>query len=353
MKYGVRTPSVKKSISARTTGRAKRSFKRLVNPFYGKKGTGWLTNPKKAAYNKIYRKTTISAKGLTGCITACVYYPFYWTFMLMFYVAKLVLIAVVGAVVLLINGVIWLTEQIYNAARGADAPLEPEESASLPATPKPVKKKLRAVSLDNIQDRYTTRVPKILDCIQVHGFVRVPVSGVDREVLQRMVCENSYAVTPTLILGNTVVLMYDGVVVATLDDHVKLCREWLKSGDPIRCEMTGFQPSKEHVVLALYRNEEKHLVDHSNVIVKLTTYSAEAKQDCIAISTQGDLLTCAEDDNVDGKVNVLDWSGDPIGRLPKKYADLYMADGIAGIFFDHTEEDGNGKLAPFVKIYQS
>lgn len=60
MKFGVRTPSLKKSICARTTGRAKRSIKRALVPGYGKKGRGWITNPRKAAYNKIYRKTTVS-----------------------------------------------------------------------------------------------------------------------------------------------------------------------------------------------------------------------------------------------------------------------------------------------------
>lgn len=49
MKFGIRTPSLKKSISARTTGRAKRSIKKALIPGYGKKGRGWITNPKKAA----------------------------------------------------------------------------------------------------------------------------------------------------------------------------------------------------------------------------------------------------------------------------------------------------------------
>lgn len=60
MKFGYRKPSLKKSLKARTTGRAKRSIKRKVNPMYGKKGTGWIRNPKKAAYNKVYNKTTRS-----------------------------------------------------------------------------------------------------------------------------------------------------------------------------------------------------------------------------------------------------------------------------------------------------
>lgn len=59
MKIGYRTPSLKKSIKARTTGKIKRQIKSAVNPLYGKKGMGLINNPKKAMYNKVYNKTTI------------------------------------------------------------------------------------------------------------------------------------------------------------------------------------------------------------------------------------------------------------------------------------------------------
>lgn len=59
MKFGIRTPSIKKSIKARTTGRLKREIKGAINPLYGKKGMGWVNNPKKALYNKVYNKTSI------------------------------------------------------------------------------------------------------------------------------------------------------------------------------------------------------------------------------------------------------------------------------------------------------
>lgn len=60
MKFGMRTPNLKRSISARTTGQLKRSVKRAIIPGYGKKGMGWIKNPKKALYNKVYHKTTFS-----------------------------------------------------------------------------------------------------------------------------------------------------------------------------------------------------------------------------------------------------------------------------------------------------
>lgn len=60
MKFGMRKPSIKKSVKARTTGKLTRKAKKAVNPFYGKKGMGWVRDPKKAAYNKVYKKTTFS-----------------------------------------------------------------------------------------------------------------------------------------------------------------------------------------------------------------------------------------------------------------------------------------------------
>jgi len=61
MKFGFRKPSLRKSIAART------SVKRYVRHSLGFKaprGWGWLTNPKKAAYNRIYNRTTFGWQDL-------------------------------------------------------------------------------------------------------------------------------------------------------------------------------------------------------------------------------------------------------------------------------------------------
>lgn len=55
MKFGIRKPSLKKRISART------SIKRQVVHRAGLKmprGWGWIRDPKKYAYNKVYNKTS-------------------------------------------------------------------------------------------------------------------------------------------------------------------------------------------------------------------------------------------------------------------------------------------------------
>ena len=64
MKIGMRTPSLKKSLKARTTSKWKRQAKKAIIPGYGKKGVGWIKNPKKAMYNKVYHKTTFGLSDL-------------------------------------------------------------------------------------------------------------------------------------------------------------------------------------------------------------------------------------------------------------------------------------------------
>ena len=63
MKFGYRKPSFKKRIAART------SFKRVLRHnlgFKAPRGMGWLTNPKKAAYNRVYYRAT------KGCMVVLV-----------------------------------------------------------------------------------------------------------------------------------------------------------------------------------------------------------------------------------------------------------------------------------------
>ena len=66
MKIGIRKPSIKRSIKARTTGKLKRQVKKTINPLYGKKGMGLVNNPKKAVYNKVYSKTTIGVSDIVS-----------------------------------------------------------------------------------------------------------------------------------------------------------------------------------------------------------------------------------------------------------------------------------------------
>lgn len=79
MKTGIRKPNIKKSISARTTGKVKRAVKKSVNPMYGKKGAGFVKDPAKSVKNAVYHRTTIGvsdiAKSGSGSRTAATSSP--------------------------------------------------------------------------------------------------------------------------------------------------------------------------------------------------------------------------------------------------------------------------------------
>jgi len=63
MRFGLRIPSLTKRVAARL------SWKRYVRHSLGFKvprGWGWVTNPKRALYNRIYNRTTV------GCGVAVV-----------------------------------------------------------------------------------------------------------------------------------------------------------------------------------------------------------------------------------------------------------------------------------------
>ena len=60
----MRKPSLKKMVKARTTGRAKRAVKKAIVPGYGRKGMGFLKNPKRSIKNSLYKKTTFGISDL-------------------------------------------------------------------------------------------------------------------------------------------------------------------------------------------------------------------------------------------------------------------------------------------------
>ena len=63
VRFGFRVPSLSKRIAART------SIKRLMKNKLGlraPRGRGWITNPEKAAYNRVYNRTT------RGCLVMVV-----------------------------------------------------------------------------------------------------------------------------------------------------------------------------------------------------------------------------------------------------------------------------------------
>lgn len=120
MKFGMRTPSFKKSIAART------SVRRYVRHSLGvkaPKGWGWVTNPRKAAYNRVYSRTTFSA-GKGGLETI---------------ILTLFIYLVFGAVILTFKLLAWLFSEIGSLIKSTtnsdSAPMLGESLTETPLAP--------------------------------------------------------------------------------------------------------------------------------------------------------------------------------------------------------------------------
>lgn len=65
MKFGLRKFSLRKRIAARTSPMR---FVRHNLGFKAPRGWGWLTDPKRALYNRVYTRTTFSWDRLLGFV---------------------------------------------------------------------------------------------------------------------------------------------------------------------------------------------------------------------------------------------------------------------------------------------
>lgn len=116
-----RKPSLKASFKARTTGRAKRAVKRAIIPGYGKKGTGFIKNPKRSMYNAVYHRTSIDTlkpiknkkrttqgQGSQQSSSSCLWWIF-WIVILLLCLANIHI--TLG--ILLVCGVVWLLVKLF------------------------------------------------------------------------------------------------------------------------------------------------------------------------------------------------------------------------------------------------
>lgn len=116
-----RKPSLKASFKERTTGRAKRAVKRAIIPGYGKKGTGFIKNPKRSMYNAVYHRTSIDTlkpiknkkrttqgQGSQQSSSSCLWWIF-WIVILILCLANIH----ITLEILLVCGVVWLLVKLF------------------------------------------------------------------------------------------------------------------------------------------------------------------------------------------------------------------------------------------------
>lgn len=187
----------------------------------------------------------------------------------------------------------------------------------------------------------------------VYRYPNIPVSNVDRSVLQKMVDVEQFNVELSVAVSGNIVASWNGSIVAHLEDKQSICKDWLSNGLPYICEFAAFGNGKERIALFLYRDDEKRLQSNRFEVTKLTACMSDEKQEVIWFLKQGQKLFVDLDDN--SKPYIRDIEYNPIGNLPAKFKNAYFEDEIAGVFFDHAEktENANGdeKEIPYIKIY--
>ena len=206
--------------------------------------------------------------------------------------------------------------------------------------------------LDTIVDRVAFMPSRVGDCVEVYTYRKVKIANVDRNQLRSMLESDDWK-CDIITQDGAALITYGSDVVGVIDNPklVGMCADWIERSDPIRCEVTSAKTGEEQIMLSFYRNEEKRLSWRESKVIKLTAYKSEDKQIAVSYQERGNILAPEEDYDHESTVNVFDDIGEAIGRLPKKIAELYLNGEIEAILYDHTEEDIDGNLIPFVKVY--
>ena len=152
--------------------------------------------------------------------------------------------------------------------------------------------------------------------------------------------------------GDLIELVFNGKVIGTISDSSKaqMVSDWKRKGFP--CSAIVLRSCVE-VVLRFYRDKRIGNEHRQQNVFALTAYKSDDKQDTILCLSPSDELDLEEDWDHEDSVIVLG-IGEPIGKLPKKYATKYLNEGAYCVYFEKYEEvddEYNYIVKPFIRIY--
>ena len=87
MKFGIRRYSFKGRVSARTSWKR---YARHSLGFKAPRGLGILTNPRKAAYNRIYNRTTVSSEKAAMSLLSLLFTIVFYVIALPFFIVVVI-----------------------------------------------------------------------------------------------------------------------------------------------------------------------------------------------------------------------------------------------------------------------
>lgn len=193
------------------------------------------------------------------------------------------------------------------------------------------------------------------DMTAVYVYRAVPLMNVDRAMLKNMVQRNKFTLHAKIEDG-AAVLYWDNARIGTVnqDTITRMLVTWIEQELPVVINIMCVTPGRETCGIAFYRSEIAYQKNRSKTIVRLTGCTSNERQLNIACCTSGEKLICVEDDEHEGRVNVVTLVDEaPVGNLPARYAAEFL-DGCGSnlVLFDHRETNDNGSLVPFVAIYE-
>lgn len=173
----------------------------------------------------------------------------------------------------------------------------------------------------------------------------VPMSGVN---VAQAVLGNSEKEVDIRPNGANIELLYNGMVFATIPDEekAKMVSDWEKKGLP--CNAILLAPG-DKVNLRFYKDKRIGNEYREQDVLSLLSYKSEDKQDTIAYLENGDELDFEED--YEHETVSISSVGNPIGRLPKKYAVKFLEEGAYAVFFEKAEANEENINIPFIRIY--
>lgn len=149
----------------------------------------------------------------------------------------------------------------------------------------------------------------------------------------------------------TIELSLDGKVFGIIHDDKKaeMLSDWNRKGFPCQVVLLDTGAS---VNIRFYRDKRIGNEFREQTVVRLTKYKDDYAQQVIELLDPGDELKLEEisDDDDNDIVEVLS-SDEYIGQLPAKATARYLEEGAYGAFFEKGQENDDGIIIPYVRIY--
>lgn len=190
---------------------------------------------------------------------------------------------------------------------------------------------------------------RIGNCLMAYRYADVNIDAPNPELYQEMKQNADYR----LALKDTgeMTLEYAGRYYAKIATPKisEMLKDWVINKEPYLI----FANSSDTLLVVFYRDKQARMANREHDVIKLTAYYSEAKQEAISCLEEGDELIIGEDVNSEGDdIVTVEGLGQEIGRLPKKQAQKYLDEGVAGCFVSRIEyDDEKNKYVPFVIIY--